>query len=78
MENESIYGPPRDKTNKVACASSEDSDQPAHPPSLIRVFACADWVAKDPSFLNADAQADLNLRWEHMPLCWFCDVAAHI
>ena len=25
-------------TNKVACAPSEDSDQPGHPPSLIRVF----------------------------------------
>ena len=34
-------GPPRDKTNKVACAPSEDSDQPGHPPSLIRVFRCA-------------------------------------
>ena len=30
---------PYDKTNKVACAPSEDSDQPGHPPSLIRVFA---------------------------------------
>ena len=31
--------PPRDKTNKVACAPSEDSAQPGHPPSLIRIFA---------------------------------------
>ena len=31
--------PPRDKTNKMVCAPSEDSDQPGHPPSLIRVFA---------------------------------------
>ena len=31
--------PPCDKTNNVACAPSEDSDQPWHPPSLIRVFA---------------------------------------
>ena len=31
--------PPRDKTNKMACVPSEDSDQPGHPPSLIRVFA---------------------------------------
>ena len=30
---------PHDKTNKVACAPSKDSDQPGHPPSLIRVFA---------------------------------------
>ena len=34
-----IYEPPCDKTNKMACALSEDSDQPGHPPSLIRVFA---------------------------------------
>ena len=33
------YEPPRDKTNKVAYAPSEDSDQPGHSPSLIRVFA---------------------------------------
>ena len=31
--------PQNDKTNKMACAPSEDSDQPGHPPSLIRVFA---------------------------------------
>ena len=30
--------PPHDKTNKMTCAPSEDSDQPGHPPSLIRVF----------------------------------------
>ena len=31
----SSYEPPHDKTNKMACAPSEDSDQPGHPPSLI-------------------------------------------
>ena len=59
------------------CAPSEDSDQPGHPPNLIRVFACAQWVAKDASFLHAhsedwsdwvDAQADLSLRWAHSHL----------
>ena len=34
-----VYGPPHDKTNKLTCAPSEDSDQPRHPPSQIRVFA---------------------------------------
>ena len=29
----------RDKTNTVACAPREDSDQPGTPPNLIRVFA---------------------------------------
>ena len=37
------------------CAPSKDSDQPGHPPSLIRVFA-AQWVAKDPRFLHADSE----------------------
>ena len=30
---------PHDKTNKMTCTPSEDSDQPGHPPNLIRVFA---------------------------------------
>ena len=50
------------------CASSEDSDQPGHPPRLVIVVAvgihpvwsesslCAQWVAKDPSFLLADSK----------------------
>ena len=28
-----------DKTNKMTYVPSEDSDEPGHPPSLIRVFA---------------------------------------
>ena len=39
---------------------------------------CAKWVAKDPNFLHADAQADLSLRWAHMPFRWFCHEMAHI
>ena len=48
---------------------------------------CTQWVAKDLSFLHADsedwsdwaeAQADLSLRWAHMPFCWFCPEAAHM
>ena len=34
-----IIEPPHDKTNRTTCAPSEDSDQPGHPPSLIRVLA---------------------------------------
>ena len=57
------------------CAPSEDSDQPGHPPSLIRVFAVR---MKKPWGLSysfsaqrrlwsdwADTQADLSLRWAH-------------
>ena len=45
------YEPPHDKTNRMACAPSEDSVQPRHPPSLIRVFAVRikkDWVLSYP------------------------------
>ena len=69
------YETPHDKTNKMACASSEDLDQPGHPPSLIRVFAVRmkkAWVPSYPLSAQrrlwsdwADAQADLSLRWAH-------------
>ena len=67
---------------------SEDSDQPGHLPSLIRVFAVR---LKKTRILSyplsaqqrlwsdwADAQADLSLHWVHMPFCWFCHDAAHL
>ena len=130
--------PQNDKTSKMTCAPSKDSDQPGNPPSLISlhcalngqlrtkdffmqraktdqnrrmprlifVFAwrtghfigfvmlrltCSQrfgslYEAKHPSFLHAysedssnwaDAQADLSLRWAHIPFCWFCHEVAH-
>ena len=57
------------------CAPSEDSDQPGHPPSLIRDFAVRTVGSKGPKLSSfgqrrlwsdcADAQADLSLRWAH-------------
>ena len=83
-----LYQPPRDKTNKMACAPSEDSDQPGHPPSLIRVFALRmkkAWVLSYPLSAQrrlwldwADAQADMSLRWAHIPFCWFCHEAVQL
>ena len=71
----------------MACAPSKDSDQPGHPPSLIRVFAVRLKTAriliyplgasKDSESDWAEAQADLGLRWAHMPFCLFCHDAAH-
>ena len=73
-----LYEPPHDKTNKMACAPTEDSDQPGHPPSLIRVFLVRmrkAWVLSYPLSAQrrlwsdcADAQADLSLRWAQ---CYF-------
>ena len=83
-----INEPPHDKTNKMACAPSEDSYQHVHPPSLIRIFAVhmkKAWVFSYPLSASqrlwsdwADAQADLSLRWAHMPFCCFCHEAAHL
>ena len=64
------FEPPHDKTNEMACAPSEDSDQPGHPPSLIRVSAVRmkkAWVLSYPLSAQRglwsdweDAQADLS------------------
>ena len=62
-------------------APSEDSDQPGHPPSLIRVFAVRmkkAWVLSYPLSTQrrlwsdwADAQADLSLCWAHIHFVGF-------
>ena len=70
-----LFEPPHDKTNKMACAPSEDSDQPGHLRSLIRIFAGRmkkPWVLIYPLSAQrrlwsdwADAQTNLSLRWAH-------------
>ena len=69
-------------------APNEDSDQPARPRSLIRVFVgrmkklCTLGYPKcaQRRFWSdcANAQADLNLRWAHMSDGTFSDVVARI
>ena len=56
------YQSAHDKLYKMVCAASEDSDQPRHPPSLIRVFAVR---MKKAWFLNypLSAQWRLWLDW---------------
>ena len=50
-------------------APNEDLDQPGHPPSLLRAFACVQWVAKVPTFLHADSEDSDQTGW--MPrLIW--------
>ena len=80
--------PQHDKTNKMACAHSEDLDQPGHSLSLIRVFAVRikkHWALN--YLLNAqgrlwsdwaDAQDDLSLSWAHRSFCWLCQAVAQI
>ena len=69
------YEPPHDKINKMACAPSEDSDQPWHLSSLIRIFAVhmkKAWVLSYPLSVQwrlwsdwVDALADPSLHWPH-------------
>ena len=63
------------ENQQCGCAPSEDSGQPGHPPSLIRVFAVRMKKAWVLSYLLSaqrrlwadwvDAQVDLSLRWAH-------------
>ena len=63
------------KNQQNECAPSKDSDQPGHPPSLIRVFAVRMKKVSTLSYLLtaqqrlwsdwADSQANLSLRWTH-------------
>ena len=76
------------KTNKLICAPNEDSDQPGHPFSLIRVFTVHMMTPLVLSYpLSAhrrlwsdwvDAQSDLSLHWAHMPFRWFYHAVAQI
>ena len=79
--------PQHDKINKVACAPSEDSDQPGQPPSLIRVFAIRMKKALVLSY-PMSAQRSLWSNWacpgwsESLlgahSFCWFCHVVVQI
>ena len=46
------FEPPHDKINKMISVPSDDSDQPEHPPSLIRVFAVRSMGSLGPSFVS--------------------------
>ena len=69
------------QNQQSGCAPSEDSDQPGHPPSLIRVLTVhmkKAWILSYPLSAQqrlwsdwADAQADLRLRWAHSPFVGF-------
>ena len=53
QQNSMCAQPHRDKTNKVACALSYDSDQPGR----------AQWVAMDHSFVHVDSEDWTGLIW---------------
>ena len=65
------------------CAPSENSDQPGHPPSLIRVFAVHMKKARVLSYPMSAQRILWCPGWSESSLgahtfCWFCHVAAHL
>ena len=83
-----IYEPAHDKTYNKTCVTREDSDQPAHPRSLIRVYADRMCLLRPPGYPKrdgreplpylVDVKADLSLCWSHRSYCRFCRALAHI
>ena len=61
------------KTYIKTCATSEDSDQPAHPRSLLRVFADNVCPLQPPGYRKRDKREVL-LYWVNvqsdLSLCW--------
>ena len=77
--NLSPHEPPHDKTNKVACAPSEDSDQPTQSDqSSLSAWRNIGSLATHWAHNKDSDQTDLSLRWAHMPFCWFCHEAAQM
>ena len=54
-----LFETAHDKNYNKTCASSEDSDQPAHPRSLIRVFADRMCLLQPPGHPKRDKQEPL-------------------
>ena len=81
------FEPKRQETYPRTCAPSEDSNQPAHSRSLIRIFSgrIFDLQGCNASSCGqrrlwsdcADAHADLNLRWANIWEWTFSHVVAH-
>ena len=74
--------PLHDKTNKMKCVPSEDSDQPGHQslPSAWRNTGSLDthWGHSEDSNQTGQMHRLICLCWAHMPFCWFCHAAAQI
>ena len=63
------------KTNTMTCVPSEDSDQPGHPPGLIRVFAVRSMVSLGPNVSSCGQRRLIRLGgcpgWSASSLCTF-------
>ena len=72
------YVSPHDKTNKLACVPNEDSDQPEHPPSLIRALSAWRKLRSLATHWAHSEDSDLSLCWAHRSFCWFWHEVAQL
>ena len=80
------FEPPHDKTNKMTVHPANTQISLGIRP-VWSVFSARSMGSSGPKLSSCgqrrlwsdwvDAQADLSLRWVHMPFCWFCHEAAH-
>ena len=70
------YEPPHDKTNKMTVRPAKIQLSLGIRPVWFESSLCAQWIAKDPSFLHADSEDSdqtgrmprpICLLWAHMP-----------
>ena len=72
------------KTNKMGVRTAKTRISLGIRPVWSEPSLCAQWEAKDPSFLHADSEeSDQTGRWSESslvahPFCWFCHVVAYI
>ena len=80
------FEPWHDKTNKMAVPPAKTQISLGIRPVWSEPSLCAQWVAKDPSFLHADSKDSdqtgqmPRLIWVSAgahSFCWFCHVVAH-
>ena len=77
--------PPHDKSNKMSVRPAKTQISLGIRPVWSDSSLCAQWVAKDPSFLHADTEVLIRLAgctgWSEsslgaQPHCWFCHETA--
>ena len=86
LRGSNTFEPVHDNTYNKTCVTSEDSEQPVHPPSMAWVLGypsldslkTVEGTCDQQSLLSdcADVQADLRLQWLHKSYCRFCRALA--
>ena len=86
--SKNIIEPPHDKTRKMTVRPAKTQISLGIRPVWSGSSLCAQRVALWPKLSSCgqrrfwsdwvDVQANLSLRWAHMPFCWFCHELAYI